>query len=188
MLRGAAILAVVAWAVTGCGGATRTVSITITATPTTTTAPPTATSGATRPSDEVLAVPAVGRFYATCPRAAHHWTLRFMVSAGGANDTISYRVRHGPMRRAAVKPGATATFQLAAGSFHTAEPADRIARHRATTIATTPPLDIRISQVTESQALRVDVHLALATIGGETGQCVLVGSRVDARTYLNGAP
>jgi len=61
-------------------------------------------------------------------------------------------------------------------------------RHRATTVATTPLLDIRISQVTESQALRVDVHPALATIGGETGQCVLVGSRVDARTYLNGAP
>jgi hypothetical protein len=59
--------------------------------------------------------------------------------------------------------------------------------HRATTVATTEPLDIHISQATESQALRLDVHLALTTIGGETGQCALADGRVNARTYFNGA-
>jgi hypothetical protein len=59
--------------------------------------------------------------------------------------------------------------------------------HRATTVATTEPLDIHISQATESQFLRLDISLALTAIGGETGQCALAESRVYARTYFNGA-
>ena len=32
---------------------------------------------------------------------------------------------------------------------------------------------------------RPDISLALTAIGGETGQCALADSRVDARTYFN---
>ena len=183
MPKRAAIAAAVALAAAGCGGATRTVSITTTA--------PSVTSTETTtslPSDEVLAVPTVGRFFGRCPRAARVWTLRFIVPGDSATDTITSKVGNGPVRRADVNPGGTVTFHLVAGAIRTPEPADRISRHRAKTVATTPPLDVHVSQGTEPQYLRVDVRLALATIGGETGQCVLVGSRVDARTYFNGAP
>lgn len=82
MRKRAAIATVIALAVAGCGGATRTVSITTTA--------PSATTPATTaspPRDEVLAVPTVGRFYGRCPRASRVWTLRFIVPAGSATDS-----------------------------------------------------------------------------------------------------
>lgn len=179
-LRCAATIAALASAVAGCGGTTRTVSVT-------TTAPPvTSTATATLSTDEVLAVPAVGRFDARCPPAAHEWTLRFIAPADGATDAITSTVRHRRPRRTAVNPGGVATFHLVPGSVPTSEPADRISHHHATTIATTPPLDIHIVQATEPQSVRVDVHLALTTLGGDSGRCALVGSRVDARTYFNG--
>lgn len=34
--------------------------------------------------------------------------------------------------------------------------------------------------------MRADVDLALSTIGGESGQCILAGSTVRAFTYPNG--
>jgi hypothetical protein len=52
-------------------------------------------------------------------------------------------------------------------------------------VPTTAPLQIIIYQATEPQTIRADVRLALATIGGESGQCVLVGSSVNAYTYPN---
>ncbi len=182
MPKRAAILAVVALGAGGCSGATRTVSITRTAPPVTRPATPPAPL-----PDEVLAVPAIGRFVGRCPRRARRWTLRFIVPPTSATDTISYTVGDGPVRRVNVNPGAAATFRLVAGTVRTPEPADRISAHPATTVATTPPLNLHISQATEPQFLRVDVRLALATIGGGTGQCVLVGSRIDARTYFNSA-
>ena len=51
---------------------------------------------------------------------------------------------------------------------------------------TTVPLHALIYQGTEPQTLRADVDLALSTIGGESGQCILVGSTVRAYTYPNG--
>ena len=50
---------------------------------------------------------------------------------------------------------------------------------------TTEPLEALIYQGTEPQTLRADVHMALATIGGESGQCVLVGSTINAYSYPN---
>jgi hypothetical protein len=178
-----AVIAVVALAAAGCGTTTRTVSITTTAPPVT----ETATTALLR-SDEVLAVPSVGRFYGRCPRRARVWALRFSVPAGSATDIVSYKIGAGPVRRVNVSPGRAVTFHLVARAARTPEPADRISQHPATTVATTPPLDVHISQGTEAQYSRVDVHLALATIGGETAACGLVGSRVEARTYSNGTP
>jgi hypothetical protein len=52
-------------------------------------------------------------------------------------------------------------------------------------VPSTVALDALIYQGTEPQTLRADIHLALTTIGGESGQCVLVGSTVSAYTYPN---
>ena len=50
---------------------------------------------------------------------------------------------------------------------------------------TTAPLEVLIYQATEPQTLRADIHLALTTSGGDSGQCILVGSTVNAYAYPN---
>jgi hypothetical protein len=45
-----------------------------------------------------------------------------------------------------------------------------------------------IYQSTEPQTLLARVKLALSTIGGESGQCILVGSSMSAYTYPNSVP
>lgn len=170
-------------ATAGCGGATKTVTITVPGR--------SVTSSSTKPtpaSDEVLAVPTVGGFYGRCPRGAPVWTLRFVVPVDSATDAIISKLGGGPVKHASVNPGDSLTFHLVPNSVRTHEPPDRFPRLPATTVATTPPLVVEISQGTEPQFLRVDVHLALTTIGGESGQCALAGSSVAARTYLNSAP
>jgi hypothetical protein len=181
MPKRAAIAAAIAVAAAGCGGSTRTVTVTTRARSATT------TSTTTSASPEVLAVPTIGGFYGRCPRGAGAWTLRFVTPAASASDTITSKLGSGPLRRAQVNPGQAATFRLIPNAAHARQPADTMSGHRATTLATTEPLDIHISQATESQSLRLDIHLALTAIGGETGQCALADSRINARTYFNGA-
>jgi hypothetical protein len=106
--------------------------------------------------------------------------------ATGASDTITSKIGSRPLRRAQVNPGQAASFRLIPNAAQARQPADPMSGHRATTVATTEPLDIHISQATESQSLRLDISLALTAIGGETGQCALAESRVNARTYFNG--
>lgn len=139
-------------------------------------------------SDEVLAVPALGGFYGLCPRAARAWTLRFFAPAAAATDLVTYKLGSDPVRRVEVNRGAAVGFRLIANAARVREPADPTSGHAATMIATTAPLDVQISQDTEAQLLQVDLRLALTTIGGESGQCVLAGSWVKARTYSNSAP
>jgi hypothetical protein len=180
MPKRAAIAAAIAMAAGGCGGSTKTVTVT-------TRAPSVTTSSTTSVSPEVLAVPTIGGFYGRCPRGAGVWTLQFVVPATSASDTITSKIGSRPLRRAQVNPGQAATFRLIPNAAHARQPADPMSGHRATTVATTEPLDIHISQATESQFLRLDISLALTAIGGETGQCALAESRVYARTYFNGA-
>jgi hypothetical protein len=180
MPKRAAIAAAIAVAAGGCGGSTTTVTVTTRA--------PSVTTSSTRTSasSEILAVPAIGGFYGRCPRDAGVWTLQFVVPATGASDAITSKLGSGPLRRARVNPGQAVAFRLIPNAAHARQPADPISGHRATTVATTEPLDIHISQATESQSLRLDIKLALTAIGGETGQCALAESRVYARTYFNG--
>jgi hypothetical protein len=180
MPKRAVVAAALAVAAGGCGGSTRTVTVTPHA-------PLVTTPSATSASPEILAVPTIGRFYGRCPRGAGAWTLRFVVPDTSASDTITSKVGSGPLRRAQVNPGQAATFRLITNAAHVRQPADPMSGHRASTVTTTAPLDIHISQATEPQSLRLDIHLALTAIGGETGQCALAESRVNARTYFNGA-
>lgn len=151
------------------------------------------TTSAAKPAPtpvEVLAVPTVGGFYGRCQRGAPTWTLRFEVPADSASatDAIIFKLGSGPVKHASVNPGDALAFRLVPNSARTHEPADLPARIAATTVPSTPPLDVEISQGTEAQILRVDVHLALTTIGGESGECALAGSSVIARTYPTSGP
>jgi hypothetical protein len=135
----------------------------------------------------------LGTFIGRCPRAARSWRLRFVDDAQ-ASETISYRVGTGARHTVNINPGNAIGFQLAPNAVRTHEPADRFVpgvgqprgRLGATSVPTTAPLRAVIYQATEPQTLQADVRLALATVGGESGQCVLVGSAVKAYTYPNG--
>ena len=170
------------FATAGCGRSTKTVTTTVPGRSVTT-----SSTGSTPTSDEVLGVPTVGGFYGLCPRGATVWILRF-VAADSATDEIIFKLGNGPAKQASVNPGDTLTFRLVPNSVRTREPADPFPRLSATTVATTPPLDVEISQGTEPQFLRVDLDLTLTTIGGESGQCALARSSLSANTYPTSAP
>jgi hypothetical protein len=141
--------------------------------------------------DEVLSLAGLGTFKGRCPRGARSWTLRFVVDNAEANETVSYRVGTGPRRTVNVNPGNAVIFRLVPNATMTHEPGfvapvgQARGRSNATSVPTTAPLRALIYQATEPRTLRDDVRLALSTIGGESGQCVLVGSTVKAYTYPN---
>ncbi len=144
-------------------------------------------------SDEVLSLSVLGTFEGRCPRGARSWTIRFVVPADTATDTVSYRVGTGVRRTVNVDPGNAITLHLVPSTTRTHEAANRFVprigqgrgRATATSVPTTAPLQALIYQGTEPQILRADVHLALTTLGGESGRCVLVGSTVNAYSYPN---
>ena len=147
---------------------------------------------ASAPTDEVLSLSALGAFVGRCPRDAHSWTLRFVASPGAA-DTLRYRIGSGASRTTNVDPGKAVTFQLTPNATKSLEPPDRFVlppgqgrgRSAVTRLPTTPPLEAVVSQGTEPQTLVANVRLALTTIGGESGRCVLASSAVSANTYPN---
>jgi hypothetical protein len=148
----------------------------------------TSSTESAKTSDEVLAVSTVGGFYGLCPRGAPVWTLRFVATADSATDAIIFKLGNAAAKHVSVNPANALTFRLVPNSARTREPADSFPRLAATAVATTPPLDVEISQGTEPQFLRVDVRLALTTIGGESGHCALAGSSLSARTYPTSTP
>lgn len=181
-------IVVVVCMLSGCGGNNKQQPRTVTV-----------TSRSVAPSarpDEVLSLSGFGTFQGRCPRDARLWTLRFVVDAAAATDTLSYRIGTSHRRTVNVDPGNTITFHLIPNATRTREPADRFVPPlgqgrglaNAMMVPTTQPLQVIIYQGSEPQTLRADVSLALATIGGESGQCVLVGSTVGAYTYPNSRP
>lgn len=145
--------------------------------------------------DEILSLSALGTFEGRCPRGARSWALRF-VDTAKATDTFRYQVGPAGRRTVNIDPGNAVSIDLRPGAARTHEPADRFVpppgqgRGRATamTVPTTALLHGVIYQGTEPQTLRADVELALSTAGGESGQCVLVGSNVSAFAYPNSRP
>jgi hypothetical protein len=137
----------------------------------------------------VLSLSGLGSFKGICPPGPRSWTLRF-VADPDADDALSYRVGRGPRRTIKVDPSDAVSIHLIPDATKTHEQADRFvplgqARGvtHAVSVPTTAPLRAAIYQATESQTLLAYVRLALSTIGGESGQCVLVGSAVRAYTY-----
>jgi hypothetical protein len=141
--------------------------------------------------DVILSLAGLGTFAGLCPRGARSWTLQFL-DDGEANDTVSYRVGTVARRTVNVGPGHAVAIQLVPEATRTHEPGEGFmppgqghGLSAATAVATTEPIHALVYQATEPQTLRADVHLALATIGGESGECVLVDSTVNAHTYPN---
>jgi hypothetical protein len=176
------VVSVLTTVLSGCGGGSRTDTRTVTVIH---------RSNRTVPTDQVLSLSGLGTFHGRCPAGARSWAVRFVVE--GASDTLSYRVGTGRRSTVTLDPGSGIAFHLVPKAAKTPEPADRFVpplgqgrgRSGATSVPTTQPLQVTVYQGTEPQTLRADVRLALATIGGESGQCVLVGSTVAADTYPN---
>lgn len=151
-------------------------------------------TSSTRP-DEILSLSALGTFEGRCPRGARSWTLRF-VNPANATDTFRYQVGPGARRTVNIEPGNSISIRLRPGAATTHEPVDRFVpppgqgrgRAMAMSVPTTALLHGVIYQGTEPQTLRADVVLALSTLGGESGQCILVGSKLSAFTYPNSRP
>jgi hypothetical protein len=133
----------------------------------------------------VLAVPALGRFYGRCALGEHQWTLEF-VADRVADDLVTYRLGSAHQRRVDVRPQGSVTWHLRPAVFESRQPADPVTRSPATTIRTTTPLNVVITQGTEPHTFRLDAQIALAAAIGDTANCALVSSQLHAATYFNG--
>lgn len=163
--------------VAGCGGsATRTRTVTV----------PAAGGSSSGVRGEFLAVPAVGRFYGRCGTSAV-WKITF-VNDSTASDGVDYRIGSGRRRSVQVDPGRSLTLKLARGRFVSREPADPTGRFPAQTIKTTLPVVMYITQGTEPHIFHVKVRFAIAPAIGDTADCALIASTVNAGTYYNGPP
>jgi hypothetical protein len=181
-------------ALAGCGGSSHSSSSspspTSATSPSSTSSTPTSsTPGGTAPpgQSEVLSVPSLGRFYGRCALTEHEWTLEF-VADPVANDLVVYRIGSGPPHRAQVPPHGALTWHLRPGAFRSRQPPDPLTRRPASTVRTTLPLTLQISQGTEPHTFRVDAQIALAAAIGDTTNCALVSSRLTALTYFSGGP
>jgi hypothetical protein len=144
--------------------------------------------------DELLAVPSVGRIYGRCAPGARRWTITFTGST--ATDSVTYRIGSGRTRTLEVGEGVPAaqggpalTLELVPGQFRSHEPADPSVRFmpaRATTLKTTKPVLLNITQGTEPHIYRVKIRLALAAAIGDTTDCALISSSLTATTYYPG--
>jgi hypothetical protein len=172
-------LALLALVLSGCGGGSSKQH-------TNTTPRPTTSLTAAAPLNEVLGVPAVGRFLGRCPAGAPSWTLRFVAEPKTASDEV-YDLRPGsPVRRTQVDPGATLSWHLQPRAVTSREGPDPVSHSPAATVRTTALLHVVIEQGTEPHIFRVEVRLALAAASDGTANCAPVNAEVQALTYFNG--
>ena len=132
---------------------------------------------------ELLSAPAVGRIYGRCKPGDPRWTIEF-VAGQTATDTITYRIGSGRSRTVSTNPRVQAlTWRLVPNRFRSPDAADPTIRFPATSIKTTEPLFLDITQGTEPHFYRVKVKFAVAASIGDTTACALVSSRLTATTY-----
>ena len=144
--------------------------------------PPSAPSSLT----ELLSVPAVGRMYGRCKPGDRRWTIEFAPS-NAATDSVTYRIGSARAKTVNTGPGQRAlVWRLAPGEFTSHEPSDPTIRSLATTIKTTAPLSVNISQGTEPHIYRVDIRFAVAAAIGDTTDCALISTSLHATTYYPG--
>jgi hypothetical protein len=171
---------------TGCGGSSRK----STTKPATATKPGTATTTAPTRSGlpalaELLSVPATGRLYGRCQPGEGRFTVEF-IAAPGATDSVTYRVGSARPRTVNLSPGDVLNWRLAPGRYTMREPADPISRSPATTIKTTVPITLTISQGTEPHVFRASMQFTVAAATGGSTNCALIESRLYATTYYPG--
>ncbi|MGI8413592.1 MAG: hypothetical protein ACR2LV_09020 [Solirubrobacteraceae bacterium] len=175
-------LIVAALLLVGCGGSSPTVVHQPRATASSTGRSPFISSTA-----ELLSVPAVGRIYGRCKPGDRVWTIEFAAAPQTATDSVTYRIGSARPRAVETGPGReTLTWRLVPGRVTSDESADRVSGFPATTIKTTQPITIDIRQATEPHVFVVRARLAVAAAIGDTTNCALVSSRVNATTYYPG--
>lgn len=176
----AAIATVAAASLAACASTIQT-----SATSTSTGQPTRSSTPAPPPLAEVLAVPMVGRFDGRCAPGARWWKLRF-VDDTGVDDLVYSALGHGRLRRVDVRPGDALTWRLAPGAYRSHEPADPLTNNPETTVVSTLPLRLTISQGSEPHFFRIDARIALAAAIGDTTNCALVATQLRALSYFNG--
>lgn len=135
---------------------------------------------------ELLSVPAVGRIYGRCKPGDRRWTIE-LAPGNVATDSITYRIGSAQPRTVLTGQGQRAlTWQLVPGRFTSHEPIDPTSRSLATTIKTTAPISLSISQATEPRTYRVNVKFAVAAATDGTTHCALVATSLTAATYYSG--
>ena len=104
-----------------------------------------------------------------------------------ATDLVTYRI--GSARPRTINPGPrqqALTWRLIPGRFTSHEPAGPISRSLATTIKTSAPISLNISQGTEPHIYRVNIRFAVAAADDGTTDCALISTSLDATTYYTG--
>jgi hypothetical protein len=134
---------------------------------------------------ELLSVPAVGRIYGRCSPVERRWTIRFVADAN-AGDEVTYRVGSARSHSLEIAPGQALTVRLAPNRSITHVPPDPVWRSPAQTLETTVPVVLDISQGTEIHIYRVQAKLAVDAAIGDTADCALVSTSLDATTYYPG--
>ncbi len=138
-----------------------------------------------RASSEILAVHAVGALYGSCPPREKDWTLQLLNNTP-ATDLVELHVGSSAHRRVLLQPGYELPWRLPANAARTHEPADHPARQSATTIDTTQPSRIAVTQATETHTFQVQITLVLAAGGDDSGDCAPIATQINTRTYFNG--
>lgn len=138
-----------------------------------------------RASSEILAVHAIGALYGTCPPRETDWTLRLLNNTP-ATDLVVLHVGGSAHMRVLLQPGYELPWRLPANAARTHEPADHPARQSATTIDTTQPSRIAVTQATEPHTFQAQITLALAAGGDGSGDCAPIATQISTRTYFNG--
>jgi hypothetical protein len=135
---------------------------------------------------ELLSVPAVGRIYGRCRPGDRRWTIEFAPD-NVATDSVTYRIGSGRPRTVNTRPSQRAlTWRLVPDQFNSHEPADPVSHFPATTIKTTAPVSLDITQGTEPHIYRVNMRFAVAAAIGDTSNCALISTRLNATTYYTG--
>lgn len=166
--------------VVGCGDSR---TATVTRTDTTTISRP---APASKPrAGELLSVPAVGRIYGRCNPGDARWTITF-VNDSPASDGVSSQIGAQRSREHVVNPSQTLAWTLVPGRYISHEPADKRTGFAAAAIKTTEPMSLEIRQGTEPHSYKVTIRLTVAAAIGDTTNCALISSSLQAATYYSG--
>lgn len=134
---------------------------------------------------ELLSVPAVGRIYGRCQPGDRRWTIKFVPAPNSATDSVSYRI--GSARRHTLNTvNDTLTWRLVPDQFKSHEPADPVSGFPAATLKTTAPVSLDIRQGSEPHILVVHIRFAVAAAIGDTNDCALISTSLNATTYYPG--
>jgi len=134
---------------------------------------------------ELLSVPAVGRIFERCIPGESRWKLKF-INDTPVTDGVTYRVDRTRPRRLNVEPGQALAWNLVPGRYTSYEPADPVTHFPAATIKTTAPVSLEIDQGSEPHVYVVEIRFAVAAAIGDTADCALISSSMNATTYYPG--